>query len=69
MDWFLINSFVEHARRDEHPPMDVYDAAAWSCIVELSKISTELGSIPVKCPDFTRGAWEDNRHLGIFENI
>lgn len=49
--------------------MDVYDAAAWSCIVELSKISTELGSIPVKCPDFTRGAWEDNRHLGIFENI
>ncbi|NND34806.1 MAG: Gfo/Idh/MocA family oxidoreductase [Saprospiraceae bacterium] len=49
--------------------MDVYDAAVWSSVVELSKISTELGSVPVKCPDFTRGGWKDKRTLGIFENI
>lgn len=49
--------------------MDIYDAASWSSIVELSRISTELGSVPVKCPDFTRGAWEEKRHLGILENI
>ncbi len=36
---------------------DVYDAAEWSCIVPLSELSVENGSIPVEVPDFTRGAW------------
>ncbi len=36
---------------------DVYDAAEWSCIVPLSELSVENGSIPVEIPDFTRGAW------------
>ena len=38
--------------------MDVYDAAEWSCITELSEQSVLNGSIPVEIPDFTRGAWE-----------
>ena len=33
--------------------MDVYDAAEWSCISELSHISISKGSIPVTFPDFT----------------
>ena len=35
--------------------MDVYDAAEWSCIVELSERSILGGSVPVSIPDFTRG--------------
>jgi len=38
--------------------MDVYDAAEWSCLVELSRLSIENGNVPVAIPDFTRGAWK-----------
>ena len=37
--------------------MDVYDAAEWSCITELSELSVLKNSEPIKIPDFTRGAW------------
>lgn len=40
--------------------MDVYDAAEWSCITELSEQSVLSGSRPVEIPDFTRGAWKYN---------
>lgn len=36
---------------------DVYDAAEWCCISELSRISISAGSMPVAVPDFTRGGW------------
>ncbi len=42
---------------------DVYDAAEWSCLVELSEVSINNGSIPVVMPDFTRGEW--NKHDGV----
>jgi hypothetical protein len=35
--------------------MDVYDAAEWSCIIELSEWSVNNYSAPVAIPDFTRG--------------
>ena len=38
--------------------IDVYDAAEWSCIAELSEQSAQNGGIPVKIPDFTRGRWQ-----------
>lgn len=38
--------------------MDVYDAAAWSSIVELSEISTQRRGAPVNIPDFTRNVWK-----------
>ncbi len=38
---------------------DVYDAAEWSCIVELSEKSVDNNGVPVKIPDFTRGAWKE----------
>ena len=34
--------------------IDVYDAAEWSCIAELSEQSALNGGIPIKIPDFTR---------------
>ena len=36
---------------------DVYDAAEWSSLVELTEMSIKYGSMPVVMPDFTRGEW------------
>jgi predicted dehydrogenase len=36
---------------------DVYDAAEWSAVIELSQVSVANQGMPVKIPDFTRGAW------------
>ncbi len=69
MDFVQMYRLVDCLNRGLPLDMDVYDAAAWSSVVELSKISTDLGSIPVRCPDFTRGDWKEGRPLGIFENI
>ena len=37
---------------------DVYDAAEWSSLVELTEVSIRHGSMPVVMPDFTRGDWD-----------
>lgn len=37
---------------------DVYDAAEWSCLTELTEVSILNGSMPVIMPDFTRGDWD-----------
>ena len=39
--------------------IDVYDAAEWSCLAELSERSAREGSRPVSIPDFTHGHWQD----------
>jgi len=57
MDFFVIHAFVESAKRGVPPPMDVYDAAAWSAITPLSEQSIELGNQTVEFPDFTGGQW------------
>lgn len=38
--------------------MDVYDAAEWSCLVELTAQSAAAGGTPIEIPDFTRGDWK-----------
>lgn len=40
--------------------MNVYDAAEWSAITELSEISARAGGKPVDIPDFTHGLWENS---------
>lgn len=48
-----------HCLRNGLPlDMNVYDAALWSCLVELTDISASNGGVPVEIPDFTRGRWE-----------
>ena len=46
---------------------DVYDAAEWSSLVELTEVSIKHGSMPVVMPDFTRGEWDrtDGLHLAL----
>ena len=46
---------------------DVYDAATWSALTELSEISVAGGSSPVEVPDFTRGGWKSAEPLGIVD--
>lgn len=57
MDFFVLNAFVESAKLNIAPPLDVYDAAAWSAITPLSEISIENNGEPQNFPDFTRGNW------------
>ena len=57
MDFFVIHAFVEAAKLNVAPPMDAYDAAAWSAITPLSEASIENNGAPQDFPDFTRGNW------------
>ncbi len=57
MDFFVIQAFVESAKQNIAPPLDVYDAAAWSAITPLSELSIENNGEPQNFPDFTRGMW------------
>jgi len=57
MDFFVLNAFVESAKQNIAPPLDAYDAAAWSAVTPLSEVSIENNGEPQNFPDFTRGMW------------
>jgi Oxidoreductase family, NAD-binding Rossmann fold len=61
MDWFVLNSFIESVKRKITPPIDTYDAAAWSAISPLSEMSIAQYSASIKVPDFTRGKWKTRK--------
>ena len=57
---FVMDSRLIYCLRNGLPlDMDVYDAAEWSSLVELTELSAQKGGIPVEIPDFTRGAWNE----------
>ena len=62
MDFFLIHSFVEHTKKVERPPFEVYDAATWMAITPLSEKSIALGSQSQAIPDCTNGKWASSRN-------
>lgn len=57
MDFFVLNAFVESAKRNIAPPLDAYDAAAWSAITPLSEVSIANNGEVQNFPDFTRAQW------------
>ena len=63
IDYFVLRGFIEAIKRKVAPPIDVYDAAAWSAISPLSELSIARGSSPVEIPDFTRGKWQTNKRV------
>jgi len=63
MDYRLIYCLKNGLPLDQ----DVYDAAAWSCIVPLSIKSVARKGRTVDIHDFTRGAWKTNAPLGIVD--
>ncbi len=57
MDWRMIDCLRNGLPLD----MDVYDAATWSSITPLSEWSVANRSNSIDVPDFTRGAWKQNK--------
>ena len=58
MDFIMDYRLIYCLRNGLPLDQDVYDAAEWSCIGELSAASIENNSMPVAVPDFTRGEWD-----------
>ncbi len=66
MDFIMDYRLVYCLRNGLPLDMDVYDAAEWSSMGELTRISIENGSKPVKVPDFTRGDWDNKEGLTFY---
>ena len=60
-DFFVVREFLRAVARGGPSPIDAYDAAAWSCVIELSGKSIAEGGRPQEIPDFTRGKWESRK--------
>ena len=68
MDFVMSWRLLDCLRRGVTPDSVVYDAAAWSSIIETSVHSVAGGSVPVAIPDFSRGLWQSLAPLGIAES-
>ncbi len=68
IDYFVLRGFIEAIKNKVAPPMDVYDAAAWSAISPLSEESIAKGSAPIQIPDFTRGKWKTKKPIFALNN-
>lgn len=64
MDWRLIDCLRNGLPLDQ----DVYDAASWSSLFPLSQRSVAKKSRTVDIPDFTRGAWQQNKPVDLTLN-
>jgi len=64
-DWMTLYRLIKALRTGTAPDIDVYDAATWSCITELSEKSVASRSSPMDFPDFTRGRWKATPPIGI----
>jgi len=58
MDFVMDYRLIYCLRNGLPLDQDVYDAAEWSSIIEISRKSVENQSTPINIPDFTRGAWK-----------
>lgn len=63
MDWFVLNAFIESAKRKMNTPQDVYDAVTWSAITPLSEESVRKGGVSIDFPDFTKGKWKNRPNM------
>jgi predicted dehydrogenase len=65
---FIMDSRLVHCLHHGLPlDQNVYDAAAWSALVELTRYSVENCSVPVAFPDFTRGAWQEEKATWYYD--
>ena len=67
-DYMELYRLVEAVKLGLQPDIDVYDATTWSVVNELTERSINGGSIPVKFPDFTKGAWESRNSRNLIFN-
>ncbi len=59
MDFIMDYRLIYCLRNGLPLDQDVYDAAAWSCVIELSEKSVLGNGSSQVVPDFTRGAWKN----------
>lgn len=67
MDFVMMYRLIDGLNQGRPLDMDVYDAASWSVVTELTEHSVRLNGRPVEFPDFTRGRWSEERALGVFQ--
>ncbi len=59
-DYVMLGQFIDAVRAKGPTPIDVYDSAVMTAIVELSGLSIAKNA-PVPFPDFTKGKWKTNK--------
>lgn len=59
-DYVMLTQFVEALRTKASLPIDIYDSAVMTAIVELSGISIAK-NVPIPFPDFTKGKWQTRK--------
>lgn len=67
-DFIMLYRLIDALNEGRPLDQDVYDAATWSAVNPLSRISIEQGGKPVKFPDFTRGRWDEERELEVMKS-
>ncbi|MBQ3493770.1 MAG: Gfo/Idh/MocA family oxidoreductase [Clostridia bacterium] len=67
MDYIMLKNFFHCLKNKKPLPIDVYDAVTWMCITALSEESIAKSSMPVDCPDFTRGKYKQRKTVDVFE--
>ena len=60
-DYLELKLFFDAVKGKSQTPIDVYDSVSMSCVVHLSEMSIANDSMPVECPDFTRGKWKTRK--------
>jgi predicted dehydrogenase len=63
MDYLEDYRLIDALLKGRYPDFDVYDAASWSAVSELSERSVAAKGKPMEFPDFTRGAWKTNKPI------
>lgn len=64
-DFMELYRLINALRTGTAPDMDVYDAASWSVITDLTERSVARKGRPEKFPDFTRGSWKNRQPVKI----
>ena len=66
--YYVVPDLLDAVRSKGPTPIDVYDSAVMTAIVELSGISIAKNA-PVAFPDFTRGKWQTNKPYFAIDKI
>lgn len=53
-DYFVVQDFIRTIRGEIDNPVDIYKACEWSSVANLSELSIQRNSLPIKMPDWHR---------------
>ena len=67
MDYIMLKHFFRCVKEKTPMEIDVYEAVTWMSVTALSEQSIANGSVPVECPDFTRGKYKERKTIDCFE--